>query len=354
MAGKKKFGIHALTDAVEEKDRQQVQEGGALTRAVDPKPIARKSVSSPINSPAMTGTGKRLQRLYLDLPVSQESVECDLMELDPSQCVASPLNKRVQSLLNADDAAVQQLMRSVRDEGQRDPVLVRPLQKVDGEHRYEVIYGTRRRFVAELLNQSEEGAYKLKAWVSDRISDADAQRLADSENDDREAISAWERAIYFAGIKDNHPEHSTELIAALENVDRSLVARYLQLAELPEAFVRLVSSPAQITLRSGLDIRKAIKPLTKPALAKLVSELGEGGRRESGSDLLKSVRGLLVQKAPSISANQKIELKDKLGQKRAVIGAHRSNKGQYKIDLFEVTDEQLGELKKALEKTLNL
>tara|TARA_A100001391_G_scaffold201871_2_gene189957 strand:- start:10252 stop:11313 length:1062 start_codon:yes stop_codon:yes gene_type:complete len=353
MAGKKKFGIHALTSELDEKDRlpepstAAVEEGSSI-------PQARKKVSSPINSPAMTGTGKRIQRLYLDLPVSQTSVECDLMELDPRECVASPLNKRVQSLLDADDAAVQQLMRAVRDEGQRDPVLVRPLEKPAGNHRYEVIYGTRRRFVADLLNQSEEGGFKLKAWVSDRISDADAKRLADSENDDREAISAWERAIYFAGLKADSPDKSTELIAALENVDRSLVARYLQLAELPEEFVRLVSSPSQITLRSGLDIQKALKPLTKAARTKLLSQLGEGGRQETGGDLFKAIKLHLTPKGPKLSAKQKVELKDKAGQKRAVIGAHRSNRGQYKIDLFDVSDEQLGDVQKALEKVLRL
>jgi len=350
MAGKKKFGIHALTTELDEKDRQQersVEEGG-------PGLAIRKKVSSPINSPAMTGTGKRIQRLYLDLPVSHDSVECDLMELDPLQCVASTLNKRVQSLLDADDAGVQQLMHSVRDEGQRDPVLVRPLQKPDGELRYEVIYGTRRRFVAELLNQSEEGGFKLKAWVSDRISDADAKRLADSENDDREAISAWERAIYFAGLKAQSPDQSNELIALLENVDRSLVARYLQLAELPEEFVRLVVSPSQITLRSGLDIQKAIKPLTKAARAKLLTALGEGGRHETAADLLKAIKTQLAPKVAKISAKQKVELTGKAGQKRAVIGAHRSNKGQYKIDLFDISDEELGEVQKALEKALRL
>ncbi|MEM1154746.1 MAG: ParB/RepB/Spo0J family partition protein [Pseudomonadota bacterium] len=351
MAQRKKFGIHALTTELDEKDRQLAS---SATGATTDKPGAatRKKVSSPINSPAVTGSGKRIQRLYLDLPISHKSVECDLMELTPSECVASPLNKRVQSLLSADNAAVQQLMQAMREEGQRDPVLVRPLAEPNSQHRYEVIYGTRRRFVADLLNQSEEGGYKLKAWVSDQISDVDAKRLADSENDDREAISAWERAIYFVGLKAASPEKSTELIAELEQVDRSLVARYLQLADLPEEYVRLVTSPSGITLRAGLDIQKVLKSLTQSARAALLNTLEEGGRFESGTELLKAMKQQLKPKTAKVTAKQKREITDTTGKRRAVIGAHRTNKGQFKIDLFDVTDKQLAEIQKVLEKTL--
>ena len=53
----------------------------------------------------------------------------------------------------------------------------------------------------------------MKAWVSDRITDADAKRLADSENDDREAISAWERAVYLEQVKEEgKPDHIAEKI----------------------------------------------------------------------------------------------------------------------------------------------
>ncbi len=346
MAGKKKFGIHALSSELDDKGQQEV--------AAPVRPVAQKKVSSPINSPALAGTGKRIQRLYLDLPVSKESVECELVELEPGACVASPLNKRVQSLLDQGDAAVQQLLSSVREEGQRDPVLVRPLAKPQGDVRYEVIYGTRRRYVAELLSRERAGGFKLKAWVSDRISDPDAKRLADSENDDREAISAWERAVYFAGVKSHYPTQSTEVIAALEGVDRSLVARYLQLAELPEAVIRLVCSPSHITLRSGLDILRALKPLSASARTKLLGAVEQGERHASGVDLLKAMKVELAPKKAPASSKKKIELRDRDGAKRVIIGAHRSNKGQYKVDLFDVSDGQVEELQKALEKLLKL
>ena len=140
MANKKKFGIHALS--------AQLGDTAADSESASHAKSGEKRVSSPINSPALTVRSKRQQRMYLDMPVSKTTVECDLIEVDPRHCIASPLNKRVQSLLSADDVAVQQLLNSMRGEGQRDPVLVRHLKQPEGDLRYEVIYGTRRRYVA--------------------------------------------------------------------------------------------------------------------------------------------------------------------------------------------------------------
>ena len=213
MADKKKFGIHALS--------AQLGDTAAESETTSKAKPAEKRVSSPINS--LTVRSKRQQRMYLDMPVSKTTVECDLIEVDPRLCVASPLNKRVQSLLSADDAAVRQLLTSVRDEGQRDPVLVRHLKEPEGDKRYEVIYGTRRRYVAELLAEAGEGGGALKAWYSDQITDADAKRLADSENDDRQDISSWERAIYFAQLRAAKPDVTLEVLAGMEGV---LTARW--------------------------------------------------------------------------------------------------------------------------------
>jgi hypothetical protein len=80
----------------------------------------------------------------------------------------------------------------------------------------------------------------------------------------------------------------------------------------------------------------------------------QGERHASGVDLLKAMKVELAPKKAPASSNKKIELRDRDGAKRAIIGAHRSNKGQYKVDLFDVSDGQVEELQKALEKLLKL
>ncbi len=342
---KKAFGVNALSQALEDKKSAPVE---PHTK----EPVHSKSVSSPINSPGMSKNTQRIQRLYLDLPVSKIRAECELMELDPTQCIASPFNKRIQSLLSANDPAIQQLKASVQKEGQRDPVLIRPVAKPTDKLRYEIVYGTRRRFVAELIAKEEEGEFKLKAWVSNKITDPDAKRLADSENTDRQDISAWELAQYYQRLKDDRPELSLEAVASIEGVDGSSVYRYLQLAQLPEATVKLVISPAEITLRSGLEVLKAFKSLTPAMKETLMASLAREAPYATAAMLVKAIRALTQPKFAAPTKNMRIEILGDKGQKRAVIGAHRSNEGQYKVDVFDVSDTELMALHKALQKVL--
>ena len=346
MAEKKKFGIHALSAKLDNTAAEEGEKTPAVT--------TEKRVSAPINSPAMTGRSRRQQRMYLDLPVSKTTVECDLIEIDPRQCVASPLNKRVQSLLSMDDGAVQQLMKAIREEGQRDPVLVRQLQKPEGDKRYEVIYGTRRRYVVEQLAAAAGGGGLLKAWYSDQITDADAKRLADSENDDRQDISSWERAIYFAHLREQKPDMTLEVLAGIEGVDRTLATKYLKLAELPEPVVKLVASPTAISLRAGLDIHKALSALGPAARKQVLKEFADLPRFEDGTALLKALRVSARKPTAPSGAKQRRELVDAKGRKRVVIGAHRSNKGQYKVDLFDLSEAQVTAVEEAIRGALKL
>ena len=346
MAEKKKFGIHALSAKLGDTAAEKGEKATAAN--------TEKRVSAPINSPAMTTRSRRQQRMYLDLPVSKTTVECDLIEIDPRQCVASPLNKRVQSLLSTDDRAVQQLMRAIREEGQRDPVLVRQLQNSEGDQRYEVIYGTRRRFVVEQLAAAGQGGGLLKAWYCDQITDADAKRLADSENDDRQDISSWERAIYFAHLREAKPEVTLEVLAGIEGVDRTLATKYLKLAELPEPVVRLVASPTAISLRAGLDIHKALLALGPTARKQVLKEFADLPRFEDGVALVKALRVAARKPSAPAGAKQRRQLVDAKGRKRVVIGAHRSNKGQYKVDLFDLSEDQVSAVEEAIRGVLKL
>ncbi len=342
---KKAFGVNALSQALESKNNEPVESRSQ-------EPAHNKQMSSPINSPGMSKNTQRIQRLYLDLPVSKTRAECELMELDPAQCIASPFNKRIQSLLSANDPAIQQLKASVQEEGQRDPVLVRPVTKPSNEVRYEIVYGTRRRFVAELIAREGKGEAKLKAWVSNKITDPDAKRLADSENDDRQDISAWELAKYYQRLREDRPELSLEAVASIEGIDGSSVYRYLQLAQLPEATVKLVISPAEITLRSGIEVLKAFKALPPAKKETLMASLAQEAPYATAAALVKAIKIHTQSKPVPPMKNRRIEILGENGQKRAVIGAHRSNAGQLKVDVFDVSDAELVALQQALEKVL--
>ncbi len=337
---KSTFGVSNLTEALESKEAKKVISN-------DDRGVT-KSISSPISAPAMSGVN-RLQRIYLDLPVSKKKVECELVEIDPDQCVVSKFNKRIQSVLSPADPTIIQLMKSIEEDKQRDPVLIRPLNKPVGNAEFELIYGSRRRFIVKQIQQNGRKEVKLKAWLSREITDTDAKRLADSENDDRQAISSWELAKYYQRLKEENVELTAEVIAVNEGTTASSIWRYLQLSALSEEVVKKVSAPSEISLRSGLEIIRVLNSL-KPAKRKeIIQTISSGDVFLTASDLLKFIRHMSTKK-PTSSSQTRIEIKNDSGQKKALIGSHRSNRGQYKIDLYDIEDTKIEEIVDVLEK----
>jgi ParB family chromosome partitioning protein len=310
----------------------------------------KKRVSSPIDAHSMKNAMGKTQRLYITLPVTQEKADCVLMELDPSRCVASPFNKRVQTLLSESDPNIAQLKASIQQDGQRDPVLARPVGK-GTDQQYEIVYGTRRRFVAEAIAR-ENPEFRLKAWVATNVSDADAKRLAESENDDREDISAWEQAQYLKQLAADNPTWTQEKLAAMEQVDQKTVSRYLQLAALPETVVKLMASPAAITRQSGVKVVKALEGLDKKALDKLMGTLQGAAPYPTTIALLAAIAEALKPKVKT-AKRSKVQIKDKKGKLRANVTPHRTNKGPFNIDAYELSDDEYDKLMAELKKLLS-
>ena len=159
--------------------------------------------------------------------------------------------------------------------------------------------------------------------------------------------------MYFARLRAEQPEVTLEVLAGIEGVDRTLAGKYLKLAELPEDVVLLVASPVAISLRAGLDIQKALSALAPTARKQIVKEFAEQPRFEDGVALLKALRSAALKPKKSRTP-QAWDIVDAQGRKRAVIGAHRSNKGQYKVDLFELTERQIKAVEEAIRAALKL
>jgi ParB/RepB/Spo0J family partition protein len=336
---KKGFGVSALTEKLEEKS-------GAPTS--HKHGVKTKTISSPIESPAMAKNQSRIQRMYIDLPVTKNRVECEYIEILPEQCVVSRLNKRVQSLLSPSDPAIIKLKNSIQEDAQRDPVLLRSINSTQGMGEYELIYGSRRRFVIELL-RNEGIDVKLRAWVANSIPDSDAKKLADSENEDRQAISAWEIAKYYEAIQRKNNAVTAEYIATEENITASSVRRYLQLATLPEDIVKKVKSPTEISLRSGLDILKIINQQQPDRRKEIIDTVKKMDSFDSSNDLSKAIKDIATPKESKVKNSKPIDIVDNKGNHRAKIGTHRSKKGKYKIDLFDAKDEEIQKVIEALE-----
>ncbi|MEM8500185.1 MAG: ParB/RepB/Spo0J family partition protein [Pseudomonadota bacterium] len=279
----------------------------------------------------------------IKLPASKSEVVAKHAYLDPRKCKVSGLNLRNQSLLSESDPAVQQLAESIKKNGQLEPVLVRPIN--DPEYTHEVIYGSRRRFCAELLTKESGELVPLSAWVSHEIADVDAQVLARIENKDREALSPWEYAQHIqAMVAEGWTQES---IAAQEGIGRSTVAEYATVAALPEGVLKVFVSPSVLTLRDGTALARELKKSPEQAL-KIVNTAGQGSVASS-REILK----LLKQTQVSSSApkpRKPIAIKNADGKLVARISASQTKKKHYKIDLYDAEEELVQKLKEMLEK----
>lgn len=295
----------------------------------------------------IAGGIKKTERMSITLPVSGTEIELTSTDVVPSDCSIHPSNQRIQELLRVENPNVSRLMEAISRDKQREPVIARWID-IDGQKVLEVLDGSRRRFVCDLLHK-DNPEILLRAWVG-RIPDADAEYLSKFGNDDRDDISAWEKAKALKKVELTHPTWSHEVIAANERVSRQTVTNLLQIADIPFEVVSLLESPDLLKVNSGLQVAKLIREAKD---TKYIKALSEDAPYKKFSDLANRIKTLLVVKKQieHPSANKKIEIK-KGKSVRAAIGVNRKTPGQYKVDLFDLSETEYTSVLEALEKIL--
>lgn len=156
-------------------------------------------------------------------------------------------------------AALAELRESVRQNGLLQPVVIRP--RPGG--RFELIAGERRWRVVQQL-----GWDAIPAVVR-VVDDITAHLLGQIENDTREDVSAWERALGYVDLRAHIARDRgaapqlAELGEMRGGVDKSTVSRYLTIGDAfpPEAAARAnVSEEEMATLSLPTLLRAARKP----------------------------------------------------------------------------------------------
>ena len=311
-----------------------------------------KATASPMLGRAgnRTGAVRKAERKLMRMPVTKNEVELTVMSVDASECVIHPKNRRIQKLLRESNPKVMDLKKSMEEEGQRDPVLSRFIE-VDGERKIEVIDGSRRRFVSDLIAK-ENPDFKLKVWIGKNISDVDAEYLTRVENEFQEAISPWETAVYIKSVLDDNPDWTQEMLAMNEGISRTKVWDYIQLAAVPFQLVELLDSPDALALKSGKQIAKLFEGASPVEIEETLKVLSGEALFASSDELVKKLKESQSNKSiKKPTVRNKVEIKS--GEKvRADIGKNRNIAGQYKLNLYEVTDKEYGELTEALAKIL--
>jgi ParB family chromosome partitioning protein len=165
-------------------------------------------------------------------------------------------------------------IQSFTEYGQLMPVLARPLRG-DPTHDYELIFGSRRLFVACHLNL----ALKLEVRV---LTDQEAAIALDIENRQRRDLSPYERGrSYINWLREGLFASQEELARAL-GISASQVSRLVRLAQLPSVLLSAFPSPVEICEKWGRDLLDLWEdPQRKPAIATAAREMASEAPRPS-------------------------------------------------------------------------
>lgn len=144
-----------------------------------------------------------------------------------AEIVASPTQPR----RRFDQAAMDELVASVRERGILQPILVRPLP----DRRYEIVAGERRWRAAAAVQLHEIPV------IIRELDDAAAFEIALVENIQRADLNPMEEAEGFQRLVADYG-HTQEMLAGLVGKARSHVANLLRLIDLPPEVRELVAS----------------------------------------------------------------------------------------------------------------
>jgi ParB family transcriptional regulator, chromosome partitioning protein len=182
-------------------------------------PAAKRSNIMADKRPAL---GRGLSALIPDTPVvSDRPLEVDSDLLRPN---------KFQPRTHVDDAKIDDLARSIRDNGVIQPIVVR---KVDGG--YEIIAGERRWRAAQ-----RAGLLKVPVVVRD-IPDERLLAAALIENLQREDLNPIEEALAYRRLADEF-QFTQDQIADSVGKDRSSIANIVRLLRLPREIRENVSA----------------------------------------------------------------------------------------------------------------
>lgn len=161
--------------------------------------------------------------------------DAGLESADPSRCRLWQLHDRLSEFVTVENC--RDAIQSFRKNGQLQPVLGRP---VNGRRfDYELVYGARRRFVAEYLG------LPLLVLVTE-ITDREAILALDAENRTRSDISPVERGLSYRAWLDAGLYPSQRALAAALGVSKSYVSRAISFAAIPGEVLSAFGHPGAL------------------------------------------------------------------------------------------------------------
>ena len=272
------------------------------------------------------GLGRGLSALIPSVaePKTEPSLESSPKQVAVDRIITSPFQPR----RSFDEAKIDELASSIRNQGIIQPLIVRP--KNDG---FELIAGERRWRAA-----MRAGMRHVPVVVRD-ASDHEAMQIALVENLQREDLNAIEEANGYRRLQEEF-HWSQEEMAEKVGKSRPAIANSLRLLTLPSEVQQEVASG---TLPAG-QARALLGLHTEPLIISACREVIAKGL--STRETEKMVRTLLVgrrrrRQAPLLDPDLKSiveELQRTLGTRVRLMPKARTAKGKVEIEYYSAAD----------------
>ena len=275
--------------------------------------------------------GRGLEALLSTEPIPEVAGVAGLLKEIPVDLLH---RGRYQPRVDMREESLGKLAESIRAQGLVQPIVVRPLDSVRGELRYEIVAGERRWRAAQLA-----GLQTIPAIIRE-IPDQTAVVVALIENIQREDLNPMEEARALRRLVENFDmTHAT----AAEAVGRSrvMVSNLLRLLELPDPVTTMLErrelgmghARALLALDSVEDQLTLARRLVKEGWS--VRETERAVRRLSKTRKRPSPAGANVTRDPDVRRLER-NLAERLGAKVRV--EHKGSGGRIIIRYFSLDE----------------
>lgn len=214
--------------------------------AAAPAPRARRPMGRGVG--VIGAMSESIEAMEASVREAQEKLETGEMVVEIATDLIDPsfITDRI-----GVDADMDDFVASIREHGQRTPILLRPHPQQEG--RYQIAFGHRRYRALKALGRP------VKALIKP-LTDEELVVAQGQENQSRLDLSYIERAIFAARLEAR--QFQRDIICSALTVDKTEVSRMISVAtSLPDELIEAIG-PAQTTgRRKWMELAKAVKAL---------------------------------------------------------------------------------------------
>lgn len=225
-----------------------------------------------------------------------------LLELEPGELRTTRFRDRHAAAFEG--AAFEALVQDILRQGQLVPILVRPAPEGTG---YDIVAGHRR----------AEACRRLGRKVLARRIAADDRALVVAmvrENEAREDISPFERALQIKGVIESGLMTRQELMEAL-GISKGHLSSLLKFAELPAELVEALGDPRILTIADGAQLARSLaEPGARARMKAAIAALSPSEPPQERLRILRdAIAGRPAKATPATAPSERV-IRSRTGQ----------------------------------------